>query len=128
MIKQSDKFRILRRVYTKLVFGGWRQQWIDGRLQLEFNYQLVADDAERLAVQREPTDGAMNDDVEMTLRPCCNYFFRIFVGITDGKVRSVYVAYCGFSCFFPISTSVYSPSPRVENRADNHIFCRDCFT
>jgi len=65
MIKQSDKFRILRRVYTKLVFGGWRQQWIDGRLQLEFNYQLVADDAERLAIQRELTDDARSTDVEM---------------------------------------------------------------
>ena len=66
MIKQSDKFRILRRVYTKLVFGGWRQQWIDGRLQLEFDYQLVADDAERLAIQRELTDNARSTDVEMT--------------------------------------------------------------
>ena len=65
MIKQSNKFQILRRVYSKLVFGGWRQQWIDGRLQLEFDYQLVVDDAERLAVQRELTDDVMSTDAEI---------------------------------------------------------------
>lgn len=66
MIKQSDKFRVLRRVYSKLVFGGWRQQWVDGCLQLEFDYQLVADDAERSVAQRElADDDAMSADMEM---------------------------------------------------------------
>lgn len=39
-------FQQLRRVYTKLVLAGWRQQWQNGGLQLEFDYQLVADEAE----------------------------------------------------------------------------------
>lgn len=38
-------FQDLRWVYSKLVFVGWQQRWLGGQLQLQFQYQLVADPA-----------------------------------------------------------------------------------
>ena len=85
-------FRDLRRVYQKLVFAGWRQQWRGGRLFLEFDYQLVTNEAERLAMHQEliadADDGVISNETADWLDQLTTKTFthRLELGLKTGSL------------------------------------------